>query len=145
MSDGFPASILERIRKGASLKVRAGLADHRLLGIWAVVVDDRVFVRSWNDKPKGWYRAWRADPDGAIRVGERDIPVRAVSVRSKRLRDQVSAAYIEKYRGKGSVFYARRMDEPERRATTLELVPRARTRGARPLRTTARRGRLRTT
>jgi hypothetical protein len=119
----FPTPVLETIRSKHSLKVRAGQASHRFLGIWAVVVDDRVFVRSWNDNPSGWYRAWRADPDGVILVGDRELTVRAVLARGERLRDRVSAAYLEKYWRPGSATYARGMDTPERRATTLELVP----------------------
>ena len=119
----FPAPVLATIRSKSSLKVRAGQAGHRFLGIWAVVVDDRVFVRSWNDKPTGWYRAWRADPTGAILGGDRELPVRAALTRGDRLRDRVSAAYLEKYWRPGSITYARGMNTPERRATTLELVP----------------------
>lgn len=118
----FPAPVLATIRSKSSLKVRAGQAGHRFLGIWAVVVDDRVFVRSWNDKPTGWYRAWRAEPTGAILVGDKEVAVRAVLARGERLRDRVSAAYLEKYWRPGSAAYARGMDTPERRATTLELV-----------------------
>jgi hypothetical protein len=29
--------------------------------IWIVVVDGRIAVRSWNDKPGGWYRAFIED------------------------------------------------------------------------------------
>ena len=39
------------------LRIRAG-AEHRFIGIWAVVVDGRVFVRSWSLKPQGWYRTF---------------------------------------------------------------------------------------
>jgi hypothetical protein len=42
--------------------MRAGIRPHHFLGIWAVVIGGRVFVRSWNDKPQGWYRAWLGDP-----------------------------------------------------------------------------------
>lgn len=119
----FPATVLAAVRAKASLKVRAGRASHRFLGIWAVVVDARIFVRSWNDKPAGWYRAWRADPEGAILVGKRELTVRAVPVRSERLKDKVSAAYLEKYWRPASLAYSRGMDAPARRATTLELVP----------------------
>ena len=119
----FPEDLVATVAKRGSLRVRAGRAPHRFLGIWAVVVDGRVFVRTWNDKPAGWYRAWRADPVGAIEVEKREVPVRAIPARGERLRDAVSAAYLEKYRGPGSVAYARGMDDPARRATTLELVP----------------------
>jgi hypothetical protein len=32
----------------------------RYTGVWVVVVEGRAFVRSWNDKSTGWYRAFQA-------------------------------------------------------------------------------------
>lgn len=123
----FAADILAAITKHGALKVRAGRAPHRFLGIWAVVVDDRVFVRSWNDTPTGWNRAWRADPEGAVLVRDREIPVSARIVTSDQERDRVSAAYLEKYWRPGSIVFARGLDAPARRVTTLELTPSRRT------------------
>src|SRR3979411_1057755 len=119
----WPAGVLETIAQRASLRVRAGRAPHRFLGIWAVVVEGRAFVRSWRDQPDGWYRVWRDDPVGAIQSGDRELTVRAVPVRSERVLTTVSRAYLEKYRGPGSRSYAEGMNPPERRATTLELIP----------------------
>ena len=119
----FPRVVLDAIESRASLRIRAGSAKHRFLGIWAVVVDGRVFVRSWNDKPDGWYRAWREDPIGAIEVEKREITVRARPVRGEKLLAAIGAAYREKYTGPGSRKFAEGMDDPARRQTTLELTP----------------------
>lgn len=43
------------------LGVRSG-DEHRCTGAWVVVVERRVFVRSWNDKPNGWFRAFLDEP-----------------------------------------------------------------------------------
>jgi hypothetical protein len=91
--------------------------------VWVVVVDDRVFVRSWNDKPTGWYRAFLEEPRGSIQVDAREIRVRAKQTRSQRLREGVSRAYAEKYDTKASLKWVTGFAEPEREATTLELVP----------------------
>jgi hypothetical protein len=115
--------VLEDVRTRATLRIRAGSAPHRFVGIWGVVVEGRVFVRSWNDKADGWYRAWRADPVGAIEVAGRAIVARARPVRGEKLLDAISAAYLEKYWRPGSLRYSKGMNEPARRATTLELVP----------------------
>lgn len=104
------------------LGVRAG-AEHRHTGVWVAVVEGRVFVRSWNDKPTGWYRAFRAIPEGSISVGKREIRVRASAVRSERLRAAVSRAYGEKYDTKASGKWVRGFAEPQRQANTLELIP----------------------
>jgi len=118
----FPRDVLDAIDSRASLRIRAGSEKHRFLGIWAVVVQGRVFVRSWNDKPDGWYRVWRADPLGAIEVEKHEIAVRAKPVRGEKLLDAISAAYREKYTGPGSRKFADGMNEPARRKTTLELT-----------------------
>lgn len=118
----FAAAELEALRKAKILGVRAG-SGHRYTGVWVVVVGRGVFVRSWNDKPTGWYRAFREEPRGAISVGEREIAVRARPVRSERVRRAVSEAYAEKYDTKASFKWVRGFAEPEREATTLELVP----------------------
>ena len=104
--------------------VRAG-ADHRFTGVWIVVVDGRAFVRSWNDKPTGWYRAFRDEPQGSISIGTTELAVRAAPVRSERLRHAVSAAYAAKYDTKASQKWVQGFAEPAREATTLELVPRS--------------------
>jgi hypothetical protein len=103
--------------------VRAG-SEHRYTGVWVVALEGRAFVRSWNDKPTGWYRAFVAEPRGSIQLGDREIPVRALPVRSERLRQAVTAAYAVKYDTKASQKWVRGFAEERRTAATMELVPR---------------------
>jgi hypothetical protein len=88
-----------------------------------VVVEGRVFVRSWSLKPRSWWRTLLIEPVGAIRVAGRTVAVRAVRTRSERLKDAVSRAYLEKYGAGGSLKYARDLGSAKSRATTTELVP----------------------
>jgi hypothetical protein len=87
-------------------------------------VEGRVFVRSWSLKPRSWYRTFLEHPLGAIRVGERELAVRARQVRSERIKVAVDAAYLEKYNSRGWIRYARDLGRPKSRGTTTELVPR---------------------
>jgi hypothetical protein len=119
----FEEDVLAAIRDGRSLGIRADTRPHRIIGIWAVVVEGRVLVRSWSLKPRSWYRTFLVEPRGVIQVEGREIPVRAVRTRSERLKDAVSRAYLEKYRTPGSIGYARDLGRPKSRATTTELVP----------------------
>ncbi len=121
----FPSKVVAAIRGGKILGIKAGSAPHRIIGIWAVVVEDRVFVRSWSLKPRSWYRTFLEDPRGIIEVEGKQFHVRAVQTRSERLKDAVSRAYREKYDTPGSVKYARDLGRPKSRATTTELVPRS--------------------
>src|SRR6266849_2284110 len=82
----FPKAIVAAIRDGKILGIRAGTKPHRIIGIWAVVVEGRVFVRSWSLKPRSWYRTFLEEPRGIIVVNDREIKVRAVFTRSERLK-----------------------------------------------------------
>jgi hypothetical protein len=117
----FSGPVLEELAKAKILGARAG-AEHRYTGVWVVVVEGRAFVRSWNDKPTGWYRAFRAEPLGSIQLAGREIALRARQFRSERLRDAVTRAYAEKYNTKASEKWVRGFAEPGRAATTLELL-----------------------
>jgi hypothetical protein len=122
--NGFEPQILERIRKEKILGIRAGReSTHRVIGIWAVVVERRVFARSWSRKPRSWWRVFLEDPHGSLFVGDQEIPVRTVQTRSERLKDLVSQAYREKYNTPGSIQFVRDMSGKESRDTTTELVP----------------------
>lgn len=119
----FTDEILETIRKDKILGIKAGREPHRVIGIWAVVVEGRVFVRSWSIKPRSWYRTFLEDPYGSIFVGDDEIAVRAIHTRSERLKDAVSLAYREKYNTPGSIQYIKDMSRKKSRDTTTELVP----------------------
>ena len=119
----FADDVVEALRAAKILGVRAG-SEHRYTGVWVVVVKDRVFVRSWNDKPTGWFRAFKKEPNGTIQAGKLEIPVRGKTVRSASMRDAVTVALAEKYNTKGSQQWVEGFREPARVLTTLEFVPR---------------------
>src|SRR5947199_4002697 len=119
----FPKEIVAAIRDGKILGIRAGTRPHRIIGIWAVVVEGRVFVRSYTLKPRSWYRTFLEEPRGVIEVNGREIPVRAVFTRSERLKDAVDQAYREKFPTPGARHFVRGFKNKKRRDTTTELVP----------------------
>ena len=121
----FSRPILAAIDDSKILGIRAGApSDHRFIGIWAVVVNNRVFARSWTVKPDGWYRTLVDDPSATIQVGTRQLRIRAARIRSERIRDAVEHAYAQKYSTPGSRKYVRGFRSPRRRDTTVEFVPR---------------------
>jgi hypothetical protein len=120
----FTQQLLATIHKDKILGIRAGKdSTHRIIGLWVVVVEGRVFVRSWGLKPRSWWRTFIEDPYGSMFIGEREIPIRAVHTRSERLKDLVSQAYKEKYNTPGSVQFVKDMSRKKSRDTTTELVP----------------------
>jgi len=119
----FADDVVEALRNSKILGVRAG-TEHRYTGVWVVVVEGRLFVRSWNDKPAGWFRAFRKEPNGTVQVAGLEIPVRARLTRSARIRGAVTVAYGQKYNTKASRKWVEGFGEPARELATLEFVPR---------------------
>ena len=119
--------VVTAVRDGKFFGIRAGVRPHRFLGLWAVVVGDRVFVRTWNDKPTGWFRAFDDDRRGVFQLPSgREIRIRTRLARGDRLLDAVDAAYEEKYNTPGSRKWVRGFATKTRRVKTLELLPRSR-------------------
>lgn len=120
----FPDDIRAILEKDKIIGIRAGKdSTHRVIGVWFVLVEGRIFIRSWSLKPRSWWRTFLEDPYGSMFVGEREIPIRAIRTRSERLKDLVSQTYKEKYNTPGSVHYVRDMSRKKSRDTTTELVP----------------------
>ena len=120
----FMKETIDFIRKDKIIGIRSGgHSSHRVIGIWAVVVEGRVFVRSWSMKPHSWWRTLLEDHYGSLFVGDTEIPIRTIQTRSDRLKDLVSAAYREKYNTPGSIQFVKDLARKKSRDTTTELVP----------------------
>jgi len=125
MASTLSRPLVASIDASRILGIRAGeRSTHRFTGVWPVVIDGRVFARSWTLKAGGWYRTFLEDPRGAIQVGSRVIRIRAVPVRSERIRDAVEDAYAVKYPTPGSRKYVRGFRTKRRREATMEFVRR---------------------
>jgi hypothetical protein len=119
----FPGEVLDVFQSGKGLRLRAGTGDHRFIGIWFVLVKNRLFVRSWSIKADGWYRTFLKEPHGAIQVANLEIPIRAVRIRNEGVRNAVDRAYLDKYNTPGALKYSRDLVRPKSKATTTELLP----------------------
>jgi hypothetical protein len=121
----LPRAVVTAIDASKILGIRAGSnADHRFTGVWPIVLNGRVFARSWTVKPGGWYHTFRADPLGVLQVGDRQVRIKAVPVRSERVLDAIEHAYAQKYPTPGSQTYVRGFRTARRRAATMEFVRR---------------------
>lgn len=124
----FPDDLLSSLQKSKSVRVQAGTGGHRFIGIWIVIVKDRVFARSWSVKPEGWYRTFLREHRGAILVGKAEVAISAKPVRNKDVRDAVDGAYREKYSSAWEMKYVKDLCGETSRATTIELTPLSQTR-----------------
>ena len=123
MRNRFEPEVVEALRAAKILGIRAGSEPHRFIGIWVVVAEGRVFVRSWSLKPRSWWRTFLEERRGAILVGGEEIAVRAVRTRRERLKRAVDEAYAGKYLTPGALQYVKGFRAKRRRDTTTELVP----------------------
>jgi hypothetical protein len=87
------------------------------LPIWAVAVDDEVYVRSYHGERGAWYR--RALRDGRMKL--EGIDVRVEPERDSELNERISDAFRAKY-GTRSPASTETMVSLEVVATTLRLM-----------------------
>ena len=125
MPKRFSRAVVNAVDDAGIMGIKAGAkSEHRFTGVWPVVVNGRVYARSWTLKKGGWYRSFLEDSLGFLQVGEREIRVRAIPARSERVRDKVEEAYAAKYDTKASQKYVRGFRTARRRGATMEFVPR---------------------
>ena len=123
MMKRFSRKVVDAIDAASIMGIKAG-SEHRFIGVWPVVVNGRVYARSWGVSPGGWYDAFLEHGGGAIQVSDREIRVRAVPARGERVRDKVEDAYAQKFTTKASKKWVRGFKTARRRAATIEFVPR---------------------
>ena len=116
--------LVKALDEAKIIGLRAGLGEHRFLGVWVVVVDGRAFVRPYFNKRGGWYQAFVDEPRGVLQVGDREVAIRTKPGRGERLMDAIDAAYATKYPTPGSRKWVKGFAIDSRRARTLELIPR---------------------
>ena len=121
----LPNTIVAAAHAAKIMGIRAGArSDHRFIGVWPIVVDGRLFARSWTSTRGGWHRTFLDDPLGTVQIGERSVRVRAVPVKSERIRDKIEDEYARKYPTPSSKRYVRGFRSKRRRDTTVEFVRR---------------------
>ena len=91
--------------------------------VWAVRVDDDVYLRSVNGSEGAWYRTTRARHEGHVTTGTVDVDVAFTDVENaEELEERIDAAYRAKYaRYSGPVAS---ITGDKARATTMRLTPR---------------------
>ena len=88
--------------------------------LWAVVDDDRVFIRSWKGASAGWFREVEANPAVAVYVDGQRFTATAVPATDPDSVERTSDGFRRKYAGDPDV---EAMCAPEVLDTTLMLEP----------------------
>ena len=102
-------------------QIRCG--DHRFVDITIVHTEGRFFVRQYKFGKRRWYHAFLDNPDGAIKLGEIEIPIEGrVPQDLDQINPKVNKAYFKKLNVLYPLMrltYSRKKHE----ASTLELIP----------------------
>ena len=117
----LPPAVVSAIRDGKMLAIRQGTghrssASGRSSSTGASSCDRGASSRG------SWYRTFLDDPAGAIEVGTKTIPIRAVHTRSESLKDRISEAYLFKYPRRIRKL-RRDLGRKRSRDATVELTP----------------------
>jgi hypothetical protein len=120
--DKFDQETLDTFAGADEVHIETGGGESTGTVIWAVVVDDSVFLRSVRGEKGRWYREASESREAVIRVNGRRIPVRVVPETDAETIGKVSEAYREKYEASYPGPTAAMVRE-EVLATTLRLLP----------------------
>lgn len=77
-----------------------------------VVVENRIFARSWGFAESSWYNAFLNDPDGKIKCGDQEFKITA----------KINAAYLDKYNSGDNSKYAVGITQKKHSDKTMEFI-----------------------
>jgi len=120
----FPKEFLKAVGETQITSVRAGKDRTKFTGIWMVVVQERIFARSYYGAERSWYTALLDGNDGDLKCGKEIVPVKGVKPADiDAIADAINNAYEKKYLVKA---YNKKsvdgLNEPERIARTIEFI-----------------------
>ncbi|HET6227026.1 MAG TPA: DUF2255 family protein [Bacteroidia bacterium] len=110
------------IRNNNLIGIKAGKERDTFLEIWMVVVDDRIFARSWGMAEKSWYNTLKENSQGFLKCGNKIFEMKAIiPVQSAALTEKINKAYLDKYDSGENSFYAKGIIKQEHVAKTMEF------------------------
>src|SRR5215510_14812915 len=93
----FSNEFLKCINETQITSVRAGEGREKFTGIWMVVVDDRIFGRSYYGAERSWYTAL-SKGKCELKCGNEIIPVKGVKPNDiTKINKAINRAYEKKY------------------------------------------------
>jgi len=119
----FSTDELTRINDADDLHVSPFRADGITYGtptwIWAVVVDDQLYVRAYNGQQSRWYQAARQQKAGRIKAAGLTLDV-TFEPAAEAINERIDAAYKVKY---SSSPYLPPMIGRQARSATVRILP----------------------
>lgn len=117
---------LNKIGKSEELQIASLRRDgtpRNPVTIWVVRTGDDLYVRSVNGRNGAWFRGAQVRHEGHIWAGGVDKDVTFVEEADPDIKDQIDAAYRNKYR-RYAANIINSIISPEARSATIKLVPR---------------------
>ncbi len=103
--------------------IKAGKERESFLEIWMVIVENRIFARSWGFAERSWYNTFLKDNLGEIKCGETIYKIEAkIPSDLADIENKINQAYLEKYDSGDNSFYAKGITEKEHVEKTMEFV-----------------------
>ena len=114
---------LTAIDQADDLKIAPFRPDGKTIGtptwIWAVVVENRLFVRAYSGVCSSWYQAAIKQQAGKIHAAGKVFDVAFSAIQDNALNDKIDEAYRQKY---ASSRYMQHMIGSGSRAATVEIL-----------------------
>ncbi|OXA78961.1 hypothetical protein SAMN05444397_1082 [Flavobacterium aquidurense] len=117
------SEIIEYIKTHNLIGLKAGEFRTTFLEIWMVVVNDRIFARSWGFAEKSWYNTFLSDSNGQLKCGETVFNIKAVIPDDLiKISEQINNAYLEKYDSGSNSKYAHGIIKQKHIEKTMEFI-----------------------
>lgn len=122
MKERFDLQLVQAAGRDLVVGVRVG-EEHRFTAVWAVVLDSRIFARSWSTTRGGWRDAIGDGVTLSIQIGGAEVAARALPVSDEATNARVDEAYRAKYHTPAAAKYVVDMTAGDSRRSTVEFVP----------------------
>ena len=114
---------LDYIRNNTIIGIKAGHQRPEFLEIWMVVVQNRIFARSWGLAERSWYHTFLKDSAGEIQCGETIYPIKAIIPEDiSDLTEEINEAYLTKYNSDHNIKYSKGIIQEKHVAKTMEFI-----------------------
>jgi hypothetical protein len=114
---------IEFVNNNNLIGIKAGKDRATFLDIWMVIVDNRIFARSWGFAEKSWYNNFKVDNEGELKCGENILKIKAVIPADLiEISAKINNAYLAKYNFGANAKYAIGIIQKEHILKTMEFV-----------------------
>lgn len=114
--------LLAYIKGNTLIGIKGGASDRAFLDIWMVVVDRKIFARSWGMSSRSWFTAFCEQGVGQIKFGNQVVDVAGKTIVDSETNASISKAYKAKYTQKENEFYVDAITESKYNDYTMEFV-----------------------